>query len=184
MSIDRLVEEIRLRAEEELRKETDRQHAEESRIVSDRDRRISTAQAEAKRRAELEIARERAQKLASAKLQARKLVYEAKERQMNDSIAGTRAILSNYTKSDDYPKLLKRMATSATDRLGKPTKLMGRAEDAALLKKVAGASFDPSPQAILGGLVAESSDGSRRLNLSFDELLRLREDKVRDLLAH
>jgi V/A-type H+-transporting ATPase subunit E len=184
MSIDRLVEEIRLRAEEELRTETDRQKAEETRIVTDRDRRVATANAEAKRRSELEVARERAQKLASAKLQARKLVYEAKERQMNDSIAGTRAILAEFTKSDEYPKLLKRMATVASDRLGKPTKVMGRTEDAALLKKVAGPSFDPAPQAILGGLVAESSDGSRRLNLSFDELLRLREDKVRDLLAH
>ncbi|HEV8049218.1 MAG TPA: V-type ATP synthase subunit E family protein [Thermoplasmata archaeon] len=183
MSIDRLVEEIRLRSEEAIRKEADRQKAEEARIVGDRDRRISAAQSESKRRAELDIARERAQKLASAKLQARKLVYEAKERQMNDSIAGTRAILANFTKSDDYPKVLKRMAATAAERLGKPTKVMGRADDAALLKKAAGANFDPTPMPILGGLVAESADGSRRLNLSFDELLRLREDKVRDLLA-
>ncbi|MCI4332176.1 MAG: hypothetical protein L3K01_00355 [Thermoplasmata archaeon] len=183
MSIDRLVEEIRLRAEEELRRETDRQQSEEARIVADRDRRTASSQAEAKRRAELEVARERAQKLASAKLQARKLVYEAQERQVNASLDGTRTILANFTKSDDYPKVLKRMVATATDRLGKPTKVMGRAEDAALLKKVAGAGFDPSPQSILGGLVAESADGSRRLNLSFDELLRLREDKVRDLLA-
>jgi len=32
-------------------------------------------------------------------------------------------------------------------------------------------------------LIAETPDGSRRLNLSFDELLRLREDRVRELLA-
>jgi V/A-type H+-transporting ATPase subunit E len=184
MSIDRLVEEIRLRAEEELHAETARQAAEETRITTDRDRRIATSQADAKRRAELESARERAQKLASAKLQARKLVYEAQERQVNASLDGTRTMLSNFTKSDEYPKVLKRMVATATDRLGKSTKVMGRSEDAALLKKVAGAGFDPSPQSILGGLVAESSDGSRRLNLSFDELLRLREDRVRDLLAH
>jgi V/A-type H+-transporting ATPase subunit E len=183
MTIDRLVEEIRLRSEEALRKEADRQKGEEARIVADRDRRVAAAQSDAKRRSELGIARERAQRLASAKLQARKLVYEAKERQMNGSIAGTRAILANFTKSDDYPKVLRRMASTAAERLGKPTKVMGRSEDAALLKKVAGASFDTTPQPILGGLIAESADGSRRLNLSFDELLRLREDKVRDLLG-
>jgi V/A-type H+-transporting ATPase subunit E len=184
MSLDRLVEEIRLRAEEELRRESDRQKAAEAEIVSDRDRRIAAARDEAARRAELEIARERAQKLAGAKLQARKLVYEAKERQMTDSIGRTQAILSAFADSPEYPKVVKRMVAYATERLGKPTKVMGRADDAALLKKVAGASFDPSPQPILGGVVAESADGSRRLNLSFDELLRLREDKVRDLLAH
>jgi hypothetical protein len=33
------------------------------------------------------------------------------------------------------------------------------------------------------GLLAETLDGDRQLNLSFDELLRLREDRVRELLA-
>lgn len=183
MSLDRLVEEIRLRAEEELRRESDRQKAEEAQIAADRDQRVAAAKDVAQKRSTLEIARERAQKLASAKLQARKLVYEAKERQMNDSLALTRGLLSEYTRSDEYPKVVKRMVGYASDRLGKSPKITGRSEDAALLKKVAGASFDPAPQSILGGIVAESSDGSRRLNLSFDELLRLREDRVRDLLA-
>ncbi|MCI4322269.1 MAG: hypothetical protein L3K05_08210 [Thermoplasmata archaeon] len=182
MSLDRLVEEIRLRAEAELRQETERQSAEEAAILADRDARIRTAQEQGRRRAEIEVARERAQKLASAKLQARKLVYEAKERQMNDSLNQTKELLSDFTRSDDYPKVVKRMVGYATDRLGKP-KVFGRTEDAALLKKVAGAGFDPTPQPILGGIVAESPDGSRRLNLSFDELLRLREDQVRGLLA-
>jgi vacuolar-type H+-ATPase subunit E/Vma4 len=103
---------------------------------------------------------------------------------MMESIGQTRAILSGFANSPEYAKVVKRMVTYASDRLGKPTKVMGRAEDAALLKKLAGPSFDPTPQPILGGVIAESADGSRRLNLSFDELLRLREDKVRDLLAH
>ncbi|MGP8076580.1 MAG: hypothetical protein ACLP8Y_07620 [Thermoplasmata archaeon] len=71
----------------------------------------------------------------------------------------------------------------ANDSLGKQLRISGRAEDAALLQKVAGKSFDPTPQSIVGGLVAETPDGSRRLNLSFDELLRLREDRVREILA-
>lgn len=183
MSLDRLVEEIRLRGEEELQRELERQKAEAAGTVTDRDRRVAVAGQAAKRRAEVEVARERAQKLASAKLQARKLVYEAQERQTNASLGQVREILSKYADSDEYGKLLRRMAAYATERLGKPTKVMGRAEDAAALKKLAGASFDPTPQAILGGLVAESADGARRLNLSFDELLRLNEDKVRALLA-
>lgn len=183
MSLDRLIEEIRLRAEAELLKETERQKAEEATIVADRDARIAGAKEQARRRAEVEIARERAQKLASAKLQARKLVYEARERQMNDSLTQTKTLLAEFTRSDEYPKIVKRMVGYAADRLGKPTKVLGRAEDAALLKKVAGPGFDPTPQSILGGIVAESADGSRRLNLSLDELLRLREDQVRGLLA-
>ncbi|MGI0130371.1 MAG: hypothetical protein ACREEC_09520, partial [Thermoplasmata archaeon] len=74
-------------------------------------------------------------------------------------------------------------AEVATAALGRPIRISGRADDAAVLAKVAGKAFDPTPQPILGGLVAETADRSRRLNLSFDELLRLREDEVRELLA-
>jgi vacuolar-type H+-ATPase subunit E/Vma4 len=183
MSLDRLVEEIRLRAEAELAQETARQAAEVAGVAADRDRRTAQLRGELAKAAERDIARERAQRIAGAKLQARKLVYEAQEARMEASLAKTRDMLAAYTDSDEYPKVLKRMVAYATDALGKPLKIMGRAEDAAALKKVAGTSFDPTPQAILGGVVAETGDGARRLNLSFDDLLRLREDRVRELLS-
>jgi V/A-type H+-transporting ATPase subunit E len=183
MSLDRLVEEIRHRAEEDLRTQAAQQAADEAAVAADRDARITGVAEQSRRAGELEIARERAQKLASAKLQSRKLVYEAEESRMSQALGETRELLSDYTESDEYPKVVKRMVGYATDVLGKSTKVMGRAADAALLKKLGGAGFDPSPQPILGGIVAESADGSRRLNLSFDELLRLREDRVRQLLS-
>jgi V/A-type H+-transporting ATPase subunit E len=183
MTLDRLVEEIRLRAEEELRTQSALQASEEAAVATDRDARVAAVRDQTQRTAEREIAQERAHRLASAKLQARKLVYEADETRMASALGETRQLLSDYTDSDEYPKVLKRMVAYATGVLGKATRIMGRTEDAAALKKLAGAAFDPTPQSILGGVVAESADGARRLNLSFDELLRLREDRVRQLLS-
>jgi len=183
MSLDRLIEEIRSRSEAELRTRAAQQADQEAAVVADRDTRVAAVRAQTKRTAELEIARERTQKLASAKLQSRKLVYEAEETRMTSALGQTRELLENFTDSDEYPKVLKRMIGYATDVLGKSAKVSGRPADAALLKKLAGAGFDPTAQPILGGLVAESADGARRLNLSFDELLRLREDRVRQLLS-
>jgi V/A-type H+-transporting ATPase subunit E len=183
MSLDRLVEEIRRRAEEDLQKQAGEQAKAEAAVVVERDARVASVGDLIQRNAERDISRERAQKLASAKLEARKLVYAAEETRMSDALGETREMLADYTDSDEYPKVVKRMVAYASETLGKSTKVMGRAADAALLKKVAGAGFDPTPQAILGGVVAESADGSRRLNLSFDELLRLREDRVRQLLG-
>ena len=74
------------------------------------------------------------------------------------------------------------MVAAATDELGKGVRIRGRSEDAALLQKVAGKAFDPAPVPIVGGLIAATANGDRRLNLSFDELLRMREDRVRELL--
>lgn len=183
MSLERLVEEIRRRAERELLEEEERARAEEATIGSHKDRRIQEVQTEGKRLADAEAARERAQRLAAAKLQARKMVYEARERRTSQQLENVRAALTEFTESDDYPTVLKRMFAFATDRLGKQVRVAGRAEDATLLRQVAGKSYDDTPAPILGGLIAEAADGSRRLNLSFDELLRLREDEVRALLA-
>lgn len=183
MGLDRLVEEIRLRGEADLKAESDRLEAEAARIAADRDQRIASLRAESQRLAELEAGRERAQRIAGARQAARKLAYEARERQMADALAQSRQLLQAFTKDARYPAVLKRMVAAATEELGKGLKIYGRAEDAAALKTAAGKAFDDRAAPILGGLIAETSDGSRRLNLSFDELLRLREDRLRDLLA-
>jgi len=184
MTLERLVEEIQARAERELADERSRADGEEQTIVAERDRKVRQIAEDGQRQAETDATRERFQKLASAKLQSRKLVYETRERRTGEALSAVRASLQAYTEAPEYPVVLKRMFSFATDRLGKQLRVTGRAEDAAVLRTVAGKSFDGDhPAAILGGLIAETPDGNRRLNLSFDELLRLREDKVRSLLA-
>ncbi|MCI4366656.1 MAG: hypothetical protein L3K08_02770, partial [Thermoplasmata archaeon] len=182
-SLERLVEEIRQRAEEELRAERAKAESEIAKVAVDRDRRIAEIRDESRRMAETESNRERTQRIASARLAARKLSYEAQERQMTDALAQSRGLLRAYTQEPEYPAVLKRMYALATDQLGKGVRVYGRAEDASALKSVAGKNFDDRVAPILGGLIAETSDGDRRLNLSFDELLRLREDRLRDLLS-
>jgi len=183
MSLETLVEEIRRRGEADLAAVTAQRDAELGAIVAERDRRIAQVRAESARATEAAVARERAQRLAAAKLQARKLLYEAREQRLGNAVGETRTLLQEFTRSTQYPAVLKRMAATAADELGKQLRISGRTEDAYMLAKVAGKNFDPTPQPILGGLIAETPDGSRRLNLAFDELLRLHEDRVRELLA-
>lgn len=183
MSLESLVDEIRRRGEAELQTVENRRATETARLVAERDRRIEEIRVQSRRATETEVTRERAQRLAASNLKARKLLYEARERRLKGAIEETRALLGDYTRTPAYPAVLKRMVATAIDALGKEITIAGRAEDSGHLAKVAGKAFDPTPQPILGGLVAETADGSRRLNLSFDELLRLREDQVRELLA-
>lgn len=183
MSLERLVGEIRARAELEITKADAEAKAETARIATDRDQRLEAIRSEAARATQLETARERAQRLAAAKLKARQSLYEAREARLTDAIRETRDLLGDYTKSPEYPKALERMVAAAREELGTSVRVSGRAEDAERLRSIAGASFDPIPRSILGGIVAETPDGHRRLNFSFDELLRLREDRVRELLA-
>ena len=183
MSLERLVEEIRQRAEAEIAREHERLDQERTRLLAERDHRLSAIDSETKRQTDLEIGRERAQRLARAKLEARKRVFEARERRMGQLLGASRGVLTEFTQSAEYPTVVKRLYAYAVGALGKQLKVRGRAQDSALLKSVAGRGIVDEPVPILGGLVAETADGARRLNLSFDELLRLNEDRVRDLLA-
>jgi len=183
MTLDRLIAEIRARGEQELAEETRKFEAEQARLQRDRAQRVQAIQGDFQHRTEAEVRRERSTRVAGARMQSRKLEYEAQERAMNDSLAGVQALLRQFTQGPEYPEVLRRMLSVATDELGKDLKVAGRAEDAALLRSLAGKSFDPTPVPILGGLVAQTPDGDRRLTLSFDELVRLREDRVRALLV-
>ncbi len=183
MSLESLIEEIRARAEVELRAADEARRVASAKIEAERDRTVREIAESNARAGDIEAARERAQRLAAAKLKSRKMLYEARERRLEGAIGATRDLLRGFTDRPEYPNVLKRMVQVATDELGRQIKVMGRVEDAARLQKAAGKLFDATPQPILGGIVAETPDGDRRLNLSFDELLRLREDKVREILA-
>jgi vacuolar-type H+-ATPase subunit E/Vma4 len=183
MSLDRLIEEIRSRGEADLAAAERRAEEEKARIAKDRDARTEEIRSRLARQGETEARRLRAQKIAGARMQARKLEYEAQERALAGSLEAVRGLLQEYTRSGEYPEALGRMYAFAVDRLGKDVRVAGRAEDASLLKGIAGKAFNPAPLPILGGLVAETPDGARRLTLTLDELLRLHEDRARELVA-
>lgn len=183
MSLEALVEEIQARTSVELARIEAERVASEARLAAERDARIGRLQDEQSRLTAVEVARTRAQLLAAANVEARKRVYEAREARLQAALRATRELLGKFPEGDSYGAVMRAMAARASERLGKQARVSGRAEDAALLSKIAGKAFDPTPRPILGGLVAETPDGSRRLDLSFDELLRLREPSVRELLA-
>ena len=183
MALEDLVEEIRRRGEAEIEKIRSSRSTDEARLRKEREAKLAEIRTQTAKLAEIEAARERAQRLAAAKLKSRKLLYEAREQRLENAVTETRRLLEEFTESREYEAVLRQMVDAAGRSLGKQLRVSGRAQDASRLAKVAGRAFDPTPQPILGGIVAETNDGSRRLNLSFDELLRLREDRVRELLA-
>ena len=183
MSLQSLVDEIRSRGQAELKAISDRRAADLAKVASELETRVAAIRAEVAKAVEAEVARDRAQRIAGAHLTARRLAYEAREERLERGIAETRELLRRLGDSPTYPKILGRMIAAAGSRLGNTVRISGRGEDAAVLSRLAGRSFDPTPRAIVGGIVAETPDGHRRLDLSFDELLRQRSDAVRGLLT-
>jgi vacuolar-type H+-ATPase subunit E/Vma4 len=181
MSLERLVEEVRRRSESELEAERASFAEEARKILAKRDDELKGIAQEAERSLALETARIQTTETARAKVEGRKLVFEARQRAAERSLQDARRRLGDFTGSPEYAALLKRLYRYALQRLGKPVRVFGRPEDAAVLKTLAGKGYSAGPVAIAGGVIAESSDGSRRLDLSFGELLRRREDDLLDL---
>jgi vacuolar-type H+-ATPase subunit E/Vma4 len=182
MSLERLIDEVQARNQAALVEEQHRQDAEKAKLLADRDQRIEKIRGDAARQSAADTARERIQRLASAKLEARKRLFEAQEARARAEIEEVRALLASFTSTPPYAEVLHGMYDFAVQELGRAVSVSGRTEDAETLRNLAGKGFDPTPLPILGGLVASTPDGHRRLDLSLDELLRLREGEVRELL--
>lgn len=179
MSLDRLVEEVRRLAAQEVEGERARFEETTRHLLEERAAALKAIQETSQTSTAQEAARIRSAGIARARVESRQLVFEARQRAAERTVADARRRLGEFAGSPEYPALLKELYGHAVGLLGKPLKLSGRAEDASLLKGLAGKGAAPPEEIpVLGGLVAATPDGRRRLDLSFDELLRRREDGV------
>ncbi|MGA2874077.1 MAG: V-type ATP synthase subunit E [Nitrososphaerales archaeon] len=154
---------------------------------------FSTKSAEIKRRAEEEKLRiqDNAKKQAAelsqrekiridgaSKLQAKKLVFDATEKMLENNLTTLRQALLDYAGSKEYSALLTRLVAYASKRLGGEINVVCRQADAIALKK-AGVEVASSNLNSIGGFKAERKDGTLELDLTFEEILRGREEEVR-----
>jgi len=184
VSLETLIKEIQVRSQKEVADLEAKLEGERRAIEAASRQEVDRVRADADRRAQAEAARERARLVASAKLQAKKLMFEARERRTAAALEEVKARLVAYARGPDYPALLASMVTAGTSALGNDVRILARPEDVPLLPVRSRGSVDAArPLRTLGGLIIERTDGSRGLNLTFEELLRLREDGVREILG-
>jgi V/A-type H+/Na+-transporting ATPase subunit E len=114
----------------------------------------------------------------ASKLQSKKTLFDATEKLLENNIAALKDALAEYASSPTYPELLARMAKYASKRLGGKIAVTCRKQDEAALK-AAGAKIASASLNAIGGFKADSQDGTLELDLTFEEILRSREDEVR-----
>lgn len=132
----------------------------------------------AKNQADAQVQRERTRIIGAAKLQAKKLGFDATEKMLENNIAALKQALADYVNSKDYPEVISKMLVYASKQLGADMKVRCRQADAPLFKKL-GAKVASSDLSTIGGFIAENKDDSLELDLTFEEILRNREEDVR-----
>ncbi len=178
MGVDALlkeVEERRKKAIEALEAEYTSKREEVKRRTEEQ---LAYIMENAKREASAASQREKIKIEGAAKLQAKKIIFDSTEKMLENNIAALRQALTDLASSPAYTELLTKMARYASKRLDGKIAVTCRKGDEATLK-AAGAKIISTNLNSMGGFIADSEDGSLELDLTFEELLRSREDEVR-----
>lgn len=125
-----------------------------------------TADAEGRGRSSAE--RRRVQALARAELEARKIVLAQQREALDRVYQGTLERLGNLPENAEFLRSLLK-ANEAEWRGG--GKVYARADDESVVRKIVGSAFAGTIEAA-GGVVIESADGTRRIDLRYESILR------------
>lgn len=178
MGVDALLKEVEERRKKALEALEEEYSSKREEVKKRTDEQLAYVAENAKREATAASQREKIRIQGAAKLQAKKVMFDATEQMLESNISALRDALEGIASSSAYRDLLTKMARYASQRLGGKITVRCRKSDESALKS-AGAKVASADLQSMGGFVATSADGSLELDLTFEELLRGREDDVR-----
>lgn len=181
MSIETFIQEIENRKRKEIETLDNDIQEKKSKLQNETSATLKEIQERFAKEAKVKSEREQARIIESAKLQAKKIMFDAINANMQSAFAVITKEIENYTKSPQYKKALETMIASAKKKLGQNIIVHCREEDKSILKEL-GITTSKSIKT-LGGIIAENKEGTRELDLTFDELLRTNEDQVKSFLS-
>lgn len=181
MSIETFILEIENRKKRDL-ENLNRDFQEKKNIIQNkRDTAVKELQQRYSIEAKIKSERELARIIESARLQAKKILFGAINTNLESAFNVIRQELKNYTKTPSYKKTLEAMVNISKKKLEQDIIVHCSEEDKAILQNL-GVNMGSSIKTI-GGIVAENKNGTKEIDLTFEELLRTHEDEVKSFLT-
>ncbi len=181
MSIETFLLEIENRKKREI-ESLDKDLAEKkSKLQRELDISLKEIQDKYSNEAKVKSEREYARIIEASKLQAKKIMFDAINENMQSAFDAIKKEIENYNTSPQYKKALETMVNSSKKKLGQNIVVNCRDEDKQVLREM-GVTIGRSIKT-LGGIVAENKEGTKELDLTFDELLRTNEDQIKSFLS-
>jgi len=181
MSIETFIQEIESRKRKEIDSLEKDLTEKKSNLQAEMNHTIKEIQDRFSIEAKVKSEREQARIIEASKLQAKKIMFDAINANMQSAFAIIQQEIENYTKSTQYKKALETMVSNSKKKLGQNIIVHCREEDKSILKEL-GVTTSKSIKT-LGGIIAENKEGTRELDLTFEELLRTNEDQVKSFLS-
>ncbi|MFQ5920397.1 MAG: V-type ATP synthase subunit E [Nitrososphaerales archaeon] len=181
MSAENFLREIENRKRREL-EALDAELAEKKEsLLRERKARVKELKERYQKEARFKSEREFTRIVEAARLQAKRIIFEAMDASLGSTWDVIRQELKNYTKNAAYKKTLEEMINVAKKRLGQDLVVHCREEDRHLLKDT-GVTVSSNHIQTLGGIIVENKQETMELNFTFEELLRTHEEEVRATL--
>jgi len=140
------------------------------------DNTIREIQARFSSEAKIKSEREEARLVEAARLQAKKILFDAINTNLSSALKIVEQELKNYTKTAEYKKQLETIINVSKKKLGKDIVVHCREEDRSFLEGM-GVTVGSTIQTI-GGVVVENKQNTKEIALTFEELLRIDEDEI------
>jgi V/A-type H+-transporting ATPase subunit E len=178
MGLDEIIDKIENDAETRVRQIMDNAKAEADKIIKDAkakaDEKVAKAGAKAANESKMIIARESSK----ASVEASQMYQERLNDEVGKAMDSIRLDLPEYAKSEDYRKLLQKLALKASTELGDGCVVYVQKADAEKIKPGQGFGVSESQKSFAGGLEAVSKDGDRYVDYTLEALLSGIKDRV------
>jgi vacuolar-type H+-ATPase subunit E/Vma4 len=180
MSIENFIEEINGRKRRELQALDTRLVEKKAAFQIKKDNTIKDMQEYFSNEAKLKSEREAARIIEAARLQAKKILFDSINLNLDSAFEVIKEGLRSYAKSSEYNVALQKMIVTAKKNLGSKIKVSCREQDRSPLTEI-GVTVIKTIQTI-GGVIVENENGTKEIDLTFEELLRIHEDDAKGLI--
>jgi len=184
MGIERLTSSLIKEADDEAAKIVEAAEWHVRKMKEDERSKRSVLKKDAEKAVEKLLSEQKNERLAWARLEAKRVTAEAREDAINSVIDDLFSSLTEVRKSKEYKDFLSRSVSAALKEL-KGTKLSVhvRKEDKKLLPKLPDGCKVSAELGALGGAVIETQDGKMKVDLTLETLFELRRDDLRKMIS-
>ena len=184
MGIEKLTSSLIKEADEEAAKIVEAAEWHVKKMKEEECSKRSTLRNEAEKEIEKLLSEQKNERLAWARLEAKRVTAEAREDAINSAIDDLFSSLKEVKKSKEYKDFLSKSVSAAVKELG-GVKLTVRVskEDKKFLPKLPKSCKIANNLDALGGAVIETQDGKMKVDLTLEILFEFRRDELRKMIS-
>ena len=179
LSVDTFIQEIQTRKKNDLAELDKKLNDKKSEIDSQKKSAVKELKENYENEAKTKAEREGARIIEAGKLEAKKILFDAINKNLDSTFDVIKKELDGYSKKPEYQTVLQKLVDYSKKVLAKEIVVRCRKEDKSFFGD--GVEVTSTIQS-LGGFVAENKEGTKELDLTFEELLRNNEDEIKNTI--